>query len=164
MKVEYYFELSCDSILGVTLFYSYNYHNFIWCAVSLWCATSTSLALLYLMYITRALWKSIQRHKGHLSKWSGDILMLLYFRLVVVTLYLWMISYWCIPMLWHCLGWFKVRKKWALLTKGRPKLHFHAGCIAHFYFMHRIPNKANILQPCACKAPAAYIYILTQCL
>ena len=159
MKVEYYFELSCHSIFAVTHLYSYNCHNFIWCAVSLWCVSSTSLALLYLLYIERALWKSIQRHKWHLWKRSRDTLMIFCLRLVVITLYLWMISYWCIPMLWHCLGWFKVRKKWELWTKGRPKLQYHAGCIAHFSFMHRIPNTTNRLQPCACNAPHAYICI-----
>ena len=157
MKVEYYFELSCHSIIAVTHLYSYNCHNFIWCAVSLWCVSSTSLALRYLLYIERALWKSIQRHKWHLWKWSRDTLMIFWLRLVVITLYLWMISYWCIPMLWHCLGWFKVRRKWELWTKGRPKLQYHAGCIAHFSFMHRIPNTTNRLQPCACNEPHAYI-------
>ena len=165
MKVEYYFELSCHSIIAVTHLYSYNCHNFIWCAVSLWCVSSTSLALRYLLYIERALWKSIQRHKWHLWKWSRDTLMIFWLRLVVITLYLWMISYWCIPMLWHCLGWFKVRRKWELWTKGRPKLQYHAGCIAHFSFMNRIPNTTKqIATMCLQRTTCLYMFISTQCL
>ena len=90
--------------------------------------------------------------------------MLFYLRFVVITLYLRMISYWYVFLFWHCLGCYNVRKKTELLTKGWPKLQYHAGCIAHFSFLHEMPNKTNRLQPCACNAPLAYIYILTQCL
>ena len=85
--------------------------------------------------------------------------MLFYLRFVVITLYFRMISYWYVFLFWHRLGCYNVRKKTELLTKGRPKLQYHADCIAHYSFLHEMPNKTNRLQPCACNAPLAYIYI-----
>ena len=90
---------------------------------------------------------------------SLDTLTLFCISLVVNTLFLWIISYWCIIVFCHCLGVFNARRKLKLRTKGRLKLQFHAGSIAIFSLMLKIPNKANSLRPCACNAPLAYIYI-----
>ena len=93
---------------------------------------------------------------------SLDTLTLFCISLVVNTLFLWIISYWCVFVFWHCLGVFNARRKWKLRTKGRLKLQFHAGSIAIFSLMHKIPNKAKSLQPCACNAPLAYVCICSS--
>ena len=131
---------------------------FIWCAVSHWWVSSTSLPLVTF----RTSHVCCENLSGVINNFwhdSLDTLTLFHLSFIVNTLSLWIISYWCIYVFWHCLCVFNVWKKWKLRTKGRLKFQFHAGSIAIFSFMHKIPNKANSLQPCACNAPLAYIYI-----